>query len=119
MYRIPLDLDLSPAVGESITQFRVGQYDLQFKLGDIKFVIQSPIKLHRDGIVIAHWIQGKWPDPGFYEIMNTKLIRFEVVNDRLFVFEFDNGIEMHLEDSFDQYESMEIWFKGNPSPVII
>jgi hypothetical protein len=51
--------------------------------------------------------------------MNAEVSRCEVVNDRLIVFEFDNGIAMHLEDSSDQYESMQISFEGDPSPWII
>lgn len=75
--------------------------------------------LLRNGTVVARWEEGRWPDPGFYEIMNTTVRRWEVVNDRLIAVEFSNGIVMHLEDSSDQYESMQITFKGNPSPWII
>ena len=119
MYRIPKELDLSPVVGEFTTQVRVGQFDLQFTFGDVNFTIQSPVNLFRNGKLIAHWEEGKWPDPGFYEVMNTEVTRCQVVNDRLLVFEFANGIEMHLQDNSDQYESMQIWFKDNPSEWII
>lgn len=119
MYGIPKDLDLSPVVGEFATQVMVGQFDLQFTFGDVNFAIQSPVNLFRGGTLIAHWEEGQWPDPGFYEIMNTEVVRCRVVNDRRIVIEFTNGIEMHLEDSSDQYESMQIGFKGNPSSWII
>jgi len=119
MYRIPTELDLSSVVGEFTTQVRVGQFDLQFMFGDVNFAIQSPVNLFRAGKVIAHWEQGKWPDPSFYEIMNTEVTLCEVVNDRLIVLEFANGIEMHLEDNSDQHESMQISLKGNPSQWII
>ncbi len=119
MYRIPSDLDLSPAVGEFTTQVRVGQFDLQFTFGTVNVAVQSPVNLFRDGKLVAQWEEGRWPDPGFYDIMNVKVRRCEVVNDRLIVFEFGNGIVMHLEDSFDQYECMQISFKGNPAQWII
>jgi hypothetical protein len=120
MYRIPKELDLSPVVGEFTTQVRAGQFDLQFTFGDVDFAIQSPVNLFRGGKLFAHWEEGKWPDPGFYDIMNTEVTRCQVLNDRLIVFEFENGIEMHLEDNSDQYESMQISFKGNhPSLWII
>ena len=115
MYRIPNELDLSPVVGEFTTQVRVGQFDLQFTFGDVEFYVYSPVKLLRAGAVFAHWEAGKWPDPGFYEIMNTKVNRCKVVNDRLIVIEFANGIEMHLVDDNDHYESMSIAFKDPPS----
>jgi hypothetical protein len=119
MYRIPKDLDLSPVVGEFTTQVRVGQFDLQFTFGSVSFAVQSPVNLFRDGKLVAHWEEGRWPDPGFYDIMNTEVRRCEVVNDRLIVFEFENGITMHLEDSSDQYECMQISIGGNPSSWII
>jgi hypothetical protein len=51
--------------------------------------------------------------------MNVAVKRYEIVNDRLIVFEFENGIEMHLEDSSDQYESMQITFEGDPRICVI
>ena len=119
MYRILKDLDLTPVVGEFTTQLRVGQFDLQFTFGDAHFAVQSPVTLFRDGKPLARWEEGKWPEPGFYEIMNAKVTRCEVMSDRLIVFQFENGVEMHLEDNSDQYESMQISFAGNPSRCII
>lgn len=119
MYRISHELDLSPVVGEFTTQLRVGRFDLQFTFGAVSFAVQSPVNLFRNGELIAHWEEGRWPDPGFYDIMNAAVRRCEFPNDRLIVLEFENGITMHLEDSSDQYESMQIYFEGNPSPWII
>jgi hypothetical protein len=119
MYRIPANLDLSPVVGEFTTQVRVGQFDRQFTFGRVNFAVQSPVTLFRNGKIAAQWEQGRWPDPGFYEIMNTEVRRCEVASDRLIVFEFDNGIAMHLEDSSDQYECMQIAFEGEQSQWII
>lgn len=113
MYRIPKELDLSPVVGEFLTQIRVGQFDLQFTFGRVNFTVQSPVTLLRNSKSIGYWEEGKWPEPAFYEVLNTSVKRCEVVNDRSIVFEFENGIEMHLEDSSDQYESMRISFEGD------
>ena len=119
MYRIPNELDLSRVVGELTTQVRVGQFDLQFTFGPVNFAVESPVNLFRDGKLVGHWEEGKWPDPGFYDIMNAEVRHCTVVSDRLIVFEFVNGLAMHLEDSSDQYESMQISFEGDPSPWII
>jgi len=119
MYRIPNNLDLSPAVGQFTTQVRVGQFDLQFTFGTVNFAVQSPVNLFRDGKLFAHWEEGRWPEPGFYDIMNSEVRRCEVVNDRLIVFEFENAITMHLEDNSDQYECMQISFEGDPRRWII
>ena len=119
MYRISKELDLSPVVGQFTTQVRVGQFDLQFTFGPVNFAIQSPVNLFRDGKLVAHWEEGQWPDPGFYDIMNAEVRRCEVVNDRLIVLELDNEIEIHLEDNSDQYESMQIAFEGSSTRCII
>jgi hypothetical protein len=119
MYRIPADLDLSPVVGQFTTQVRVGQFDLQFTFGPVNFAVQSPVNLFRDGKLLAHWEEGRWPDPGFYDLMNSEVRRCEVVNDRRILLEFDNGITMHLEDSSDQYECMQISFEGEQMQWII
>lgn len=119
MYGIPKDLDLAPVIGECTTQLRVGQFDLQFNFGRVNFAVQSPVDLFRDGVLMAHWEEGKWPEPGFFDIINAKVSRCDVVNDRLIVFEFENGIEMHLKDSSDQYESMQISFEGSSTQWVI
>jgi hypothetical protein len=126
MFRVPKDLDLSMVVGKTTTQLHVGQNDLQFTFdsgthtaGAAKFLVTSSVDLFRAGKLVAHWEEGKWPDPGFFDIMNTEVVRWEVPNDGVIVLEFANGIEMHLEDNSDHYESIEIWFEGNPVPVII
>lgn len=119
MHRIPRELDLSCVAGEFTTQLRVGHFDLQFTCGRPSFAVQSPVDLFRDGKLLAHWEEGRWPDPGFHDIMNTEVRRCEVVTDRLIVIEFANGITMHLVDSSDQYESMQISFDGEPSEWII
>ena len=119
MYRIPLDLDLSPVVGQFTTQICVGQFDLQFTFGAIRFAVQSIVTLVRDGKVVASWEEGRWPSDEFFHVMNTNVTRCAVASDRLIVFEFANGLEMHLEDSFDQYESMHIYFPGREWPIIV
>ena len=119
MYRIPKALDLSRIVGEFTTQVRVGQFDLQFTFGPVNFAVQSSVNLFRDGKPVGHWQEGKWPDPCFYDIMSVAITHWNIVNDRLIVLEFDNGLAMHLEDDSDQYESMQISFAGNPSIWII
>ncbi|PTQ67876.1 hypothetical protein [Pseudomonas sp. GV071] len=119
MYGIPKELDLSPVIGQFTTQVRVGQFDLQFTFGIVHLAVQTPVTLFRDGKPFARWEEGRWPDPGFYEIMNRNVLRCEVVSDRLIVFEFENGVVMHLEDSSDTYESMQIYFNGDADGWII
>ncbi len=112
MYRIPTDLDLSGAVGQLTTQVRVGQFDLQFTFGSVNFAAQSPVKLLRNDELIATWEEGRWPDPGFYDIMNTSVSRCYVVDDRHIEIDFENGLTMRLVDDSDQYECLLITIDG-------
>jgi hypothetical protein len=119
MYRIPNELDLTPVIGEFTTQLRVGQFDLQFSLGIVDFAITSQVNLFRKDKLIGHWEEGKWPEPAFYEIMNSEVTRCQIANDRLIIITFANEIEMHLKDDSDQYECMQINIKGNPTTWVI
>ena len=119
MYRIPEDLDLSSIVGQFTTQLRVGQFDLQFTFGPVSFGISSPVDIYRDGKLIAHWDEGGWPEPGFFDIMNVEVLRYEVPSDRLIVIEFNNGLAMHLVDDSDEYECMTITWQDSGRIFVI
>ena len=119
MYRIPKELDLSPVINEFTTQLRVGQFDLQFSFGTVNFAIQSPVKLFRNGQRFAYWEVGRWPEPGFFDLMNSKITKCEIANDRLIVIELENGLEMHLEDNSDRYECIHISFEGDSTLWVI
>jgi hypothetical protein len=119
MYRIPKNLDLSPVVGQFTTLIGVGQFDIQFTFGIVQFAVGSPVDLFRGNQVLGHWEGGKWPDAAFYDIMNTEVTSCEIKTDRLIIMRFANGIEMHLVDDSDQYECMQIYFKGYPNGYII
>lgn len=108
MYRIPNDFDISGVVGQCTTQLCLGQYDLQFSIGEVRFYIWSPIVLRKQGSDIGRWQEDTWPSQAFFEILNVNVVRYEVSNERQLVIHFENGIEMHLADNSDQYESMQI-----------
>ena len=93
MYRIPNNLDLSPVVGQFTTQVRVGQFDLQFTFGPVSFAVQFPVNPFVKASSLGNGKEGRWPDPGFYDIMNATVRRRKVPNDRLIVIEFENGID--------------------------
>ena len=112
MYRIPSDLDLSPAVGEFTTQLRVGQFDLQFTFGPVDFAVQSPVKVFRGDDLVAQWHEGRWPDPGFFDVLNDPIRLCNIVGDRQIVIEFESGLAMQLEDNSDSLECILITIDG-------
>ena len=96
----------------------MGQWDIQFTLGNIDFAIQSEVSLYRDKMLIGKWTEGTWPDATFLELMNTKVVNWELRSDKLLLLKFENGIEMHLVDNSDQYESMQIHFDDDKQMII-
>ncbi|MFN8702532.1 MAG: hypothetical protein ACK5X0_10445 [Rhodospirillales bacterium] len=119
MYRIPSDLNLSKVIGQFTTQLCVGQFDIQFSFGEVHFAVQSSIELVRNGEIIGGWHQGEWPTTQFYEIMNAKVARCEIPNERTIVVYLDNSIEIHLRDDSDEFECIQISFKGDQNQCII
>ena len=119
MYRIPEELDLSAAVGESISQIQVGKYDIQFSLGKVQFSIWSPIRLIKNGKEIGQWNEGNWPDPAFVEVFNENITEVAIPNNQSIILRFENGVEMRLTDESDQFESMSISIGGESGPWII
>ena len=119
MYRIPNDLNLSMALGEVTTQIRVGQFDLQCSFGPVNFVVESKIVLFKNHEIVGSWKAGKWPDPMFYEILNTKIDKWGAPDDKRIVLHFENGMEMHLLDTSNQYECIQISVEGDSREWII
>jgi hypothetical protein len=120
MYRFPLDLDLSPLVGQFTTQLCVGPFDLQFSLGDFRFVIQGGVDLYREGRLVASYRADSWPSAEFYGLLNADVVAAYFRDDRTLVITFGTGIEAHLLDTSDAYESCQILVgKTNPTVYII
>nr|CAP48670.1 putative integron gene cassette protein [uncultured bacterium] len=105
--------------GEFTTQFRIGQYDFQFSIGDVNFSIESKIKLTKNDEKVALWEAGNWPGSEFYNVMNINVDSYNIPNDREIVIVFNNGYSMHIYDNSDQYESMSISIDGDDRIWII
>ena len=119
MYGFPADLDLSAAVGQEITQFGVGPYDLQFALGEVVFTVQSAVELRRGDTMIAAWEGGGWPSPDLYEVFCQPVTAIRVVDASRLAIALENGLELHILDASEQYESLAIRVPGVEGPYII
>jgi hypothetical protein len=71
------------------------------------------VQLLRDEKFVAESDEGRWPDPGFFDIMNTAVCRCETVDDRHIEIQFENGLTMRLVADSDQYECLLITVNGN------
>ncbi len=107
MYGIPEELDLSAVVGEFTTQIRVGQFDLQFTFGTVAFAVSSPVSVLQDGKVVASWSEGRWPDAGFFDVMNSAVMGYSSDSKEI-ILELENDLSLRLVDDSDRYESMKI-----------
>lgn len=119
MYGFPADLDLSLALGQAITQLRVGPHDLQFSFGDVAFALQSKVEIWRDSDLIGTWEAGGWPDPAFYQVFNIALRTFLVLDPRRLSLRLASGLELRLFDDSEQFESLQITIRGVRDAYII
>ena len=119
MYGIPSDLNYASMIGEFTTQICVGPLDLQFTLGDFRFIVQSPIEIFKDEIRIGGWDGASWPDAAFYDLMNVAVAGVDLLDDKTMRISFENGLIAELTDDSDRYESMQIIVGKAPGAVYI
>jgi hypothetical protein len=119
MYGVPKDLNLTKALGSSITRIGIGKYDIHFNIGDVDFSIQSSVKLFKNRILIATWKEGDWLEKKFQELFNIDLINYTIPDDHTLILEFDENIELYLIEDDMPYESMQISIKGEQRNCVI
>ena len=119
MYGFPADLDLSPAIGHETTQVCVGPYDLQFSFGPVAFAVQSRVELLHGDVAVAIWESGRWPEPAFYQMFNTPIIEFAVVDRKRLRLRLENGYDLQLTDTSERHESMQIYVNGLDDVYIV
>jgi hypothetical protein len=110
MNGFPANLDLSETIGQSITGFFLGAWDLQFSLGKISFAIQSRVSLIRADSTIAEWKPGGWLPVSFREVFNEAVKAFAVISPKCLDLQLQNGLMLRLHDDSQHYESMQIYF---------
>lgn len=116
MYPIPLDLDLSSALGQFTTQIRVGKYDLQFSFGSVHFQSMCKVILIKNESMVSVWKEGEWPEAAFLDVYNVNLSHYEIPNERLIILKLENELEIHLPVDDDQYECLSISIDNDIGP---
>jgi hypothetical protein len=119
MYGFPSDLNLAAVIGQETTQFCVGPYDLQFSFGYVSFVVQSRVELCREGKVVATWQAGGWPAEAFYQVFSTPVVSVRVVDSRRLCIALEGGLELHVLDTSEQYESAQIYLSDAERRYIV
>jgi len=118
MYGIPKELNLDVIVGSECTQIRVGQFDVQFSFGEVDFIIQSRIGIFKNEVEVGAWEEGKWPDCAFYDVMNVPVESVLIQDAKAVVITLVTGLSLHLCDSSEQFETMQISIGGDDPWII-
>lgn len=122
MYRISVDLDLSDIVGSDLNQICLGRYDVQFVFGSkTTIAVQSRACFLDKEKVVAVWNDAdNWSSLSFQRFLNATVQSYSVMNDRTLEIQFSGDLRLQLHDDSDQYESMQIYRKGEANgPIVI
>lgn len=121
MYGFTPQFDFSFCIGSHLDQIGIGKFDVQFSFeSGAKIAMQGDIDLFRGGEQIAQWSEDAgWSSLHFRDLLNQSVQRGRVVNKRLIELQFTDGLVLHLHDSSDQYESMQIYPSDSESSVIV
>ena len=122
MYRFASDLNLDDLVGSEIQQICLGPFDVQFRFGsDTCIAVQGRVTLVAAGDVMCEWtVLGGWSNGEFQRLFNCSIETYAVLNDRLLEIGFQGGLALHLHDDSDQFESLQIYLKGDVvGPVVV
>jgi len=114
MYRIPADINLDDIVGSEIHQIRLGRYDVQFHFDSGRSIaVQGDVDVFQNSTLISNWTEEhNWTNTEFQKLLNAPVLSYSVPNDRLLEIKFEDSLVLHLHDSSDQYETMQIYPEG-------
>jgi len=117
MYRIPHNLNLDDIVNSQIQKICLGRYQVDFQFGSGRLItVYGNIEIFDQKTLVASWNEkSNWSTTTFQKLLNINIVSYEVINDRLLGIRFEGNLELHLHDSSDQYESIEIF----PEIIII
>lgn len=121
MNRFASDIDLKDIVGSEIQQICVGAFDVQFRFGSKTAIcVQSRVTLLEQLTMIATWDEKTgWSALEFQKVLNVPVTGYSVPNDRLLEIQFQGGLALQVHDDSDQYESLQIYPRGDSAAVII
>lgn len=109
-------------VGCNLIQIRLGGADVQFVFDPaVVIAVQSRVVCLNAENTVATW-DGKngWDSIQFQSLLNATVSSYSVVSDRLLEIRFAEGLKLQLFDNSDQFESMQIYVKGDElGPIVI
>jgi hypothetical protein len=121
MYRVAPEIDLKEFVGSSLAQICLGKFDVVFRFsGGSDIAAQCPVKvLKQDEVISSFEEDGFWTTMRFGEILNLDVESYSVPNDRCLRIAFDCNYFLEFHDDSDQYESFQIYPKGDVGQIIV
>lgn len=121
MYGLSQDFRVEGLVDSVLSQICVGKFDVQFRFDSgTFFCVQGTARMYQKDQIIANWTEDYvWDDLSFQNILNCKVLKYSVENDRVLAIFFENDFRLELVDDSQQYESMQIYPKGELSEMIV
>jgi hypothetical protein len=114
MYGIPADLNLSKLIGIQIKGINVVEFMtvIQFEDGTT-ICIEGEAKITKNDVVITQWKQESGWNTNQYALMIGKLVSsYEVITPRELVINLMEGLQIHIFDNSNEYESFHIYPEG-------
>lgn len=122
MYRFPADLDLNEIIGNDLDQICLGGFDVQFVFGSrTTIAVQSRVSVFENDDLLVAWDEKKnWSNLSFQRLLNATVKSYRVINDQTLEIQLSGALKLQLHDDSDQYESMQIYRKGDRNaPIVI
>src|SRR5438067_2138352 len=116
MFGVPANLDLSQLKGKYLSHIQMAQFDLQFVFeGGIRICVQGDWQLREPSGELIDWGVDPPASREFYRVhllLDKTVTNFTVDPPRSFTLYFDDGLSLTVFDSFQQFESFQIWPAG-------
>lgn len=117
MYGFPKDLDLGDIVGSEIQQLCLGRFDVQFRFSTERAICaQALVEVFQGEELVSAWNQeGHWSNVSFQMLLGVAVDSYAVLHERLLEIRLKDGLRLHLHDSSNQFESVQIY----PEMIIV
>ena len=118
MYKIQSDINLDAIINNSISEFCLYRHGVNFKIGETAFMVQSAMVEQKLELIIGRWWTNQNFDKEFFDILDCKVISYQVDDKETLRILFENDYSLLILDNSDQFESFQILVPGKDIIVI-
>jgi hypothetical protein len=111
MWGFPDKDKLKCLIGKEITDICFGRHQISIKLNtDEHMIIWSIEKFYEDNRDFFHWSERQ--PPVFDNILSATIVDINLFTNRHATLSLDNGMEIHLKDDSEMYETIAFHFSN-------